>query len=239
MKFSIITPVLNGAATIERTIESVLSQRGAEIEYIVIDGGSTDGTLEVIDRYRDRIAATVSRPDRGLYDAMNSGIALATGEVVGIINSDDYYFPGAFAAAADILARRKSDDAILWGDVEYQFLGRVRGFRRANLKRGAFAPHPSMFVPLALYKQIGGYDISLRYLADYDFMYRAVNVHGVEVLYCPQIFAWFAEGGLADRHVRDCLREELTVKLRYGQPAWLAVTEYWLKLLKNRRRIRG
>ncbi len=238
MKFSIITPVLNGAATIERTIESVLEQSGVEVEYIIMDGGSTDGTLEIINRYRDRIAVIESRPDKGLYDAMNSGIARASGDVVGIINSDDRYFPGAFAAAADILGRENSSDAILWGDVEYQFLGRVRGFRPNNLKLGAFAPNPSMFVPRGIYERIGGYDITLRYLADYDFMYRAVNVYGVKPLYCPRLFAWFAEGGLADRHVRECLREELTVKLRYGQPVWLAVPVYWLKLLKNFRRIR-
>ena len=121
MKLSIITVVWNAVSTIEQTICSVLEQRcRADVEYLIIDGGSTDGTLEVIDRYRDRLARVVSEPDDGLYDAMNKGIRLATGDVIGIINADDYYLPGAFQTVEDALAGRALDRVIFWGDVQYE-----------------------------------------------------------------------------------------------------------------------
>lgn len=237
MKFSIITPVLNAGATIERTLASVLDQPVDELEYIVIDGGSTDGTLGVIDRYRGRLSYVQSRPDGGLYDAMNQGIAHATGDVVGIINADDYYLPGALSKVAAALNGRPLANLILWGDVEYESLGRVRGFRRSKLHIGAFAPHPSMFVPREVYTRIGAYDTSFRYLADYDFMYRAIHCEHIEPVHLPEILAYFSAGGLSDRHVVECLKEELLVKLRHGQCPWLARLVYRLKLLKNFRRI--
>lgn len=239
MKLSIITVVWNAVSTIEQTICSVLEQRcQADVEYLIIDGGSTDGTLEVIDRYRDRLARVVSEPDDGLYDAMNKGIRLATGDVIGIINADDYYLPGAFQTVEDALAGRALDRVIFWGDVQYEKLGRVKGFRPRQRRIGAFAPHPSMFCPKAVYERIGVYDTKLKLLADYDFMYRAVNYYRLQIVYCPVLIAFFREGGLADSNIRHCLLDELTVKLRYGQHRWWAVLLYRLKLLKNYFRIR-
>ena len=99
MKVSIITVCYNSAKTIEHTIKSVAGQDYGNIEYIIIDGGSTDGTLDIIDRYKDKISVLVSEPDEGIYDAMNKGISIASGELIGMINSDDWYGPYTVSAA--------------------------------------------------------------------------------------------------------------------------------------------
>ena len=237
MKISVVTAVLNDAEHIAETMDSVLGQRYPDLEYIVIDGGSTDGTREIVETRRGELAAFVSEPDSGIYQAMNKGIRLATGEVVGIINSGDRYFDGAFRTVAAAFAEAVGERRIFWGDVEYEHTGRVRGFRPEKLKIGAFAPHPSMFVPLELYRELGLYDESFRLLGDYEFMYRAVNVHGVKPLYVPELIAFYREGGLSDRHIVRCLADELRVKLRYGIHPAAAYPLFWLKVLKNLPRI--
>ena len=237
MKISVITAVLNDAAHIAETMDSVLGQRYPDLEYIVIDGASTDGTREIVEARRGELAAFVSEPDSGIYQAMNKGIRRATGDVVGILNSGDRYFDGAFRTVADAFRRAGGGRRIFWGDVEYEHLGRVRGFRPEKLKIGAFAPHPSMFVPLAVYREIGLYDETFRLLGDYEFMYRAINVRGVEPLYVPELVAFYREGGLSDRHIARCLADELRVKLRYGASPFAAYPVYWLKLAKNLPRI--
>ncbi len=234
MKFSIVTVVRNDAEHIAGTLSSVLDDNsGSEVEYIVIDGASTDGTAEIVRRSAEKIAFFVSDPDRGIYDAMNKGIAHATGDVVGIINSGDRYYPGALKLVEQALAERCDEHHILWGDVEYEHGGRVRGFRPEKRHIGAFAPHPSMFVPLAYYRKYGAYDTSFELLGDYDFMYKAVNAIGVEPVYLPEILAFYRAGGVSDRRIFACLRDELRVKLRYGASPAAAYGAYFLKLLKN------
>jgi len=122
--------------------------------------------------------------------------------------------------------------------VEYEHQGRVRGYRPWKLGIGAFAPHPSMFVPRGVYDLVGVYDLAYKYLADYDFMYRAVRNFKLKVLYSPRLVAHFAESGLSGAHVGECLREEYEIHLAHGMPAWRARLMYELKLFKNRRRIR-
>ncbi len=233
MKISVITVVRNGADVLEETMRSVLEQDYPDVEYLVIDGASTDGTLAVAERWRDRLAVLLSEPDSGIYEAMNKGIRLAGGDVIGLLNAGDRYLPGALRLVAESFRKEGMDGRIFWGDVEYSRLGRVRGFRPENLRRGAFAPHPSMFVPKRVYESVGLYDETFRLLGDYDFMYRAVNVCGIRPLYVPEIVAFYQEGGLSDRHIAACLRDELRVKLRYGAPKWQAYGLFLLKILKN------
>ena len=234
MKFSIVTVVRNDAAHIAETMSSVLDGNAdCEVEYIVIDGASTDGTAEVIAKRSGELACFVSEPDSGIYDAMNKGISRATGDVVGIINSGDRYMPGALKLVERALDGKCDERHILWGDVEYERGGRVRGYRPEKRYVGAFAPHPSMFVPLAYYRKYGAYDVGFKLLGDYDFMYKAVNVIGVEPVYLPEILAFYRAGGVSDRRIFACLRDELRVKLRYGASPAAAYGMYFLKLLKN------
>lgn len=232
LKISIITVSYNSAKYIEATIQSVLSQDYDNVEYIIIDGGSTDGTVDIIEKYADKLAYWVSEPDSGIYDAMNKGISQATGDIVGIINSDDYYFPGAFELVAEAFNNKNLNQYIFWGDVEYELLGRIKGWRPKNLKRGAFAPHPSMFCPRMIYNRIGMYDTTFRLLGDYDFMYRAIHKYQLKPIYIPELVAFFREGGLADNNIVTCLRDELKVKLRYGQSPLIAIPLFWLKIIK-------
>lgn len=236
MKISIVTAVRNDAEHIEETMLSVLNQNYPDLEYIIIDGASTDGTTEIISRYRDRLAVFISEKDNGIYEAMNKGIRQATGDVIGMINSGDSYFPGAFEKVAGAFGNDPGR-RIFWGDVEYESCGRVKGFRKHNLYRGAFAPHPSMFVPKKVYEEVGLYDESFRLLGDYDFMYRAVNVKKVEPLYLPELISYYRAGGLSDRLICRCLCDELRVKLRYGQNPFTARMIWFLKVIKNLPRI--
>ena len=236
MKISIVTIVRNDAAHIAETIESVLSQDYPDLEYVIIDGGSTDGTVEIIEKYRSQLAVFVSEPDKGIYDAMNKGIRKTTGDVIGMINSGDKYYPGAFQTVAESFGSTPGR-RIFWGDVQYEHLGRVKGFRENNRYIGAFAPHPSMFVPRAVYDEIGLYDDTFRLLGDYDFMYRAVNVKNVGVLYVPELIAFYLEGGISDQRIYRCLCDELRVKIRYGADPFAAYFLFGLKVMKNLPRI--
>ena len=239
MKISIVTIVRNDTSHIEETMNSVLNQtgKGFELEYVVIDGASTDGTAEIIKQYASKLSFFVSEKDTGIYNAMNKGISHCTGDVIGMINSGDKYLPGALELVAKTFSNYGKFDRIFWGDVIYQHLGLVKGFREENRYRGAFAPHPSMFVPRNIYDSIGCYDESFKLLGDYEFMYRAVNVKNILPLYVPQPVAFYLEDGLSDRYVYKCLKDELTVKLRYGQNPILARLIFLLKVIKNSHRI--
>ena len=239
MKISVVTIVRNDREHIEETIKSVLEQErdGFELEYVIIDGASSDGTAETVRKYADKLAYFVSEKDSGIYNAMNKGIARCTGDVIGMINSGDRYLPGALKLVSASFCKNGAFDRIFWGDVIYQHKGLVKGFREEKRYIGAFAPHPSMFVPRAVYEKIGTYDESFRLLGDYDFMYRAVNARNIPVLYVPEPVAFYLEDGLSDRYVYRCLKDELKVKCRYGQNPVIAYGAFFLKVLKNLPRI--
>jgi glycosyltransferase len=232
LKLSIITVTLNSAKHLEETIKSVLAQNYKHFEYIIIDGGSTDGTLDIIKKYEKNLEYWISEPDKGMYDAMNKGIARASGDIVGIINSDDYYFPGAFSKVTEAFVDESLDQYIFWGDI-VQGDSLTLGWRPWNLRRGAFAPHPSMFCPKKIYDRIGTYSLDYKVLGDYDFMYRAIHKYGIRPLYLHEPIAFFRLGGLASQNILRSLKDELRVKLKYGQPSSVAYPMFLLKIIKN------
>lgn len=190
MKLSIITPVFNAVQTLEKTILSVLTQATAielaciELEYIIVDGGSTDGSLEVIHRYSDQIDVLISEQDQGVYDAMNKGILYATGDIIGIINADDWYTEGALATVANIF-RQHPETEILYSPIDnYLNAAYLNTFTPGELKNLLFKftiNHPSCFVKKTVYNKLGLFDLQYSIAADYDFVLRAylanVNFH--------------------------------------------------------------
>lgn len=228
---SIITVSYNAASTIEETILSVIHQDYDNIEYIIIDGGSTDGTLDIIRKYEDKIAYWVSEKDYGLYHAMNKGIEYANGEIIGMINADDYYYDGAVSKMVHSFEDKTLNRYIFFGDMQYGDI-LVPGWRPKAIKRSAFGTHPSMFVPREVYDVVGVYKLQYKILSDYDFMYRAFNVYNIQPLYLDERIAFFRPGGLSSNNVFRAYTEEMLIKLENGEKFYKAFGLYVLKLLK-------
>ena len=202
MKISIITPCFNSAGTLADTIQSVARQTWPNIEHIVIDGGSSDHTGQVVAKYRHLLAHYVSEPDRGLYDAINKGIALASGEVIAILNADDFY------ADAQVLERAMTHfltgAQALYGDLDYVSADNtalvVRKWRSGNYRfrrflLGWMPPHPTFFLRKSLYEEHGGYDIRLRSAADYELMLRFLFKLKIHAVYLPRVMVKMRLGG--------------------------------------------
>lgn len=188
MRLSIITPVYNAETTIERTLLSVINQsHHFELEYIIVDGGSQDKTLEIIQKYKQHISTVISEPDQGVYDAMNKGVRLATGDIIGIINSDDWYNDNAFEVVEKAFVDHP-DTEILYSPIHNYFNGEyLNTFTPGHLDRLPFKftlNHPSCFVRKSVYEQIGEFNLDYRIAADYDFILRAyqsgLSFHAVD-----------------------------------------------------------
>jgi len=232
LKISVITVVYNAVNTIEETILSVINQPYENIEYIIIDAGSTDGTLDIIKKYEKNIFYWVSELDYGLYHAMNKGIEKATGDIIGMINADDYYFENIFPDVAKEFEGKDLEKYIFFGDM-YHDGEIIKGWRQNNVKIGAFGAHPSMFCPKKVYDKIGTYKLWYKILADYDFMYRAYHVYNIKPIYLAKKTAFFRVGGLASSNIFRSFTEEMLIKVENGEKIYKAFSIYLLKLLKN------
>jgi glycosyltransferase involved in cell wall biosynthesis len=223
---SIVTVVFNGEAYLERTIKSVIEQSYDSVEYIVVDGGSSDGTIDIIKKYENQIDYWISESDKGIYDAMNKGIILSQGEIVGLINADDYYQDDVFSAIVSASLSLPAD--IIYGDMhtldgDKKTLSKAHGIGRKNkfftksihwIVVDMLFPHPSAFIKMNTYKKIGLYDTAYRIVGDYDFMLRAY-VEKLKFHYIPRSLSVFFLGGISVMSSRDILKKELE-KARYN-----------------------
>jgi glycosyltransferase involved in cell wall biosynthesis len=207
MKVSIITAVYNGEDFIESAIQSVLSQTNVEIEYIIIDGKSTDNTLNIIDKYRDKISKVISEKDAGIYDAMNKGINLATGDIIGILNSDDFYTSNSIVSEI-VNKMKESNSDMCYGDLLYvdrktatkkTRFWKPGIYKERKLNHGWIPPHPSLFVTKDAYKKIGLFNTTFQIAADYEFMLRALKKHNASISYTPKTIVKMREGGFSAR----------------------------------------
>ncbi len=242
MTVSIITVVYNGAETVAEAIESVLEQTYPTVEYIVIDGGSTDGTQAIVQRYGARISQFVSEPDGGLYEAMNKGLSRATGEVVGILNADDLYrHPDTLSRIMATFAAQKAD--AVYGDLVYSRRdapNRVMRYWQAGRYRpGAFLrgwmpPHPTFFVKTDVYRKYGYFNTNLRTAADYELMLRLVHKHTIRVAYLNEVVVVMRLGGVSNSSLKNRLRanreDRIAWKLNKIRPGVLTL---WLKPLRK------
>ena len=232
IKVSVITVCKNSEKTIERTIQSVLEQTYSDIEYIIVDGVSTDGTLDIIKKYKvlfgDRMKY-VSEPDKGLYDAMNKGIRMATGTVIGIVNSDDYYEKDAVENVVNAYHKSCEEFSSKMGgggyDKRYQvFYGIVRViendipqqlyWRAAEFVDDGTMMHPAMFVTRDVYKKFGGYSQKYRITADYDFELRTIKSGKVKYVPIEKILSNFSTGGVSS--ALNTQVETNQLQYRYG-----------------------
>lgn len=197
-KVSIITPCLNSAGTISQTIESVLNQTYKNIEYIVVDGGSSDGTLDIIRGYLPRFQGRmkyVSEKDKGIYDAMNKGIRLSGGELIGIINSDDFYEPDAVETIVSHMSADKYQ--VLYGYCRLLEGNRERGvLKNSHLDlKNQMIPHPTCFVTRGIYCDFGMFLTVFKIADDYEFMCRLYRTGQVTFTQIRHVIANFRTGG--------------------------------------------
>jgi glycosyltransferase involved in cell wall biosynthesis len=202
-KVSIITVCFNSAKTIRDTIESVLSQDYPNIEYIIIDGGSSDKTVAIVEEYADRIAAIVSERDRGIYDAMNKGVALASGDIVGMLNSDDIYInEHAVSELMKTMQDARADsvfaDLVIVDSID---LGKVLRyydssyFTPSKFRFGWMPAHPTFFVKKSLYNKVGPYSLDYQISADYEMLIRLLWVEKATYAYLPKPVVKMRHGG--------------------------------------------
>jgi len=203
MKVSIITVCFNSAKTIEDTINSVLNQDYLDIEYIVIDGGSNDGTQDIIKKYHENIASWVSEPDLGMYDAMNKGIARATGEIIGILNSDDVYISTQVVSQL-IKAMNDAKADIVFADLilvdpnnlnkvlRYYDSGR---FKPSRFRWGWMPAHPTVFVKKKYYDKVGPFALDYEIAADYEMLIRILAIEKAPFAYLPKAVVRMRAGG--------------------------------------------
>ncbi len=226
---SVVTVSFNSGKTIRRTIESVANQTYDRIEFIVIDGGSTDDTLSIIDEYSDTVSRVVSESDRGIYDAMNKGIRAANGEWIHLLNSDDYYAsPDAIESAVRVLDPTRTNYFWMWREaVDQQRVLQAWKYSRWRLFISAFLPHPSLIVSRAQYDAVGHYDVNLRIVADHDMILRLTKrwvgrLHDFPLTVMQQ-------GGASEVNKLLSLREFERLSRRHGLPSLIATLVFVLK----------
>lgn len=208
MKISIITITYNSAKTLQRALKSVEGQTYADIEHVLVDGASTDGTRELIEAYakKHKNVRWVSEPDEGIYNALNKGIAMATGDVIGFLHSDDVLF--APDSIEHIAAAFQSEDVdVVYGDLQYCRGNRVvrhwqsNSFNPCSLKYGWMPPHPTVYVRHKVYEEVGPYDEWFRISADYDMMLR-IFCAGYKSQYIPEVIVSMEIGGASNKNTK-------------------------------------
>ena len=223
MKVSVITAVFNGAKTIQDCIKSVSGQIYPNIEHIIIDGGSTDGTLEVIKRYTEKRVNIVSEPDNGIYDALNKGIRQASGEVIGLLHSDGFYaHDRVIEKVADIFMKYNIDSC--YGDLQYVDKNnpdkvirywKSSQYRHGKFKYGWMPPHSTFFVKKEIYNKYGYFNTNFKIAADYELMLRFLEKHKISTYYTPEVFIKMRIGGTSNRNIKN-----LIIKSNEDYRAW-------------------
>ena len=216
MKFSIITVCFNSEKTIERTIRSVLNQTFSDYEYIIVDGCSKDNTLDIVKRYEpdfNDCLRWISEPDSGIYDAMNKGIKMARGEIVGIVNSDDWLEPDVLEVINES-AKDTVEDRIYTGDIRYYYVNgevQVISYNHTKLKRCSKlyligVNHPATFVPRSCYEKYGTFDTNLKIMADGDLITR-LYYNNVPFVFIPKVLSNQMDGGASQTYLNKTLQD--------------------------------
>lgn len=209
MKISIITPTYNSEKTIDRTIQSVLSQNYNDIEHIIIDGSSVDGTMCIVNKYAGKLSKIISEKDDGIFDAMNKGISIASGDIIGILNSDDFFNSNDVLS---IIANEFNDSSVdaVYGDISY-FLNdtnkitrywKAGEYKEKKLNNGWIIPHPALFLRRSVYSKLGVFNLDLKVAADYEFILRIIKTKKVKLKYVKKILVRMYGGGNSGKSLK-------------------------------------
>ncbi|MEY8768495.1 glycosyltransferase family 2 protein [Francisella philomiragia] len=233
IKFTVITVCYNSEKTIQRTLQSIKDQTYKNIEYIIIDGGSTDRTLEIINQYSDIVNILVSEPDNGIYDAMNKGIRLATGDYIGFLNSDDYYANNIFEEYSIALISENYD--FIYSNTAYIFdMYSNASFYKAPkykskkffkiMKRHIPFCHQSLYVSRKTFQKLKWFNLKYQISADYDFFLRMMMIDDVEGFYLDKNLCYFRLGGVSGRNFFNTNKEHAIVRINNGMNFFVS---YW------------
>ena len=232
-KVSVITVCFNAENTLQHTIDSVVRQSYPDIEYIIIDGCSDDGTVKIIKENEQHIAKWLSEPDNGMYDAMNKGIKISTGDLIAFINADDWYEDGTVASVVSNYQKNPDVDVIHGNEIRRSADGRILWVRRPNrnyksLIKGMTMFHPTCFITRRSYNRWGQYDIRYSLAADYELLLR-FYIKGAQICYIDKTLANFRVGGLSWNKWSLLLYECKIIQTKYGLSPLAANINYVYK----------
>jgi len=242
---SIVTVVYNGKEYLEETIQSLISQTYDNVEYIIIDGGSTDGTIDIIKKYEDQIDYWVSESDRGIYDAMNKGIILCSGEIIGLVNADDYIYKNTLKVVVETIESFQVD--FVYADLDIidcngKKIDTISSIGLDHIRFKAFKQmpflHPSLFVHREVYKQLGLYSTDYKLSSDYDFSLRLVNSDfiGKKIKYATGIFRLGGQSGGMETYMENhkiALKHKHNILLVYINTVILLMKMYFRNFLSR------
>lgn len=224
MTVTIITVCRNSSATISATLKSVAEQSYSNIEHIIIDGNSTDNTMDIVKEY-PHIKKAISEPDKGIYDAMNKGIAVSTGDIVGLLNSDDFFANNEVISKIVSAFLKKSETMIVFGDVWFvskqntqkvvrTFLG--TNFHRKRLQFGFAPPHPTVYVRRNIIEEYGDYDLKYTIAADFEWMLRVFKISEIKFEYLKELVVKMRDGGTSNSglYSKWKIAKEMTLALK-------------------------
>lgn len=213
-KVSIITVCFNSENTIEDTIKSVVNQTYENIEYLVIDGGSTDKTIDIINKYKENISVLISEKDNGIYDAINKGIKLASGDIIANLNSDDFYIDNE--VISDVVATfNEAKTDLLYADLYYvdtkDTSKIIRYWKSKSYKEGLFLkgwmpPHPTFFVKKEVYQNYGMFNLEFKSAADYEIMLRFIHRYKASITYLPRVIVRMRVGGVSNASLKNRIK---------------------------------
>ncbi len=223
MKISIITVVRNNEKLIQNCLNSVFNQDYPKdkVEHIVLDGASTDATYQHILKHEKQLAYCHSRPDKGIYDAMNQGINLATGDIIGILNSDDVYADNQALSLVANWFNQNPDKDLLWADLEYYKKSKLfRHWQSSEFKPGLFSlgwnpPHPTFFVRKKVYEKWGGFDLSFNWANDIELMLRLLEKNKLPGGHIPKVLVHMQAGGVSNRNIGNILKQNYCIYLAF------------------------
>ncbi len=213
MKISVITVTYNNQETIEQSIQSVLNQNYKDVEYIVIDGNSTDETLKIINKYRDKIALIISEADKGMYDALNKGIMKASGDIIGFLHADDFYPSDKILEKVEHTFKIYATQSV-YGDLDYvspqnpeKIIRKWKSgkFEFNELRKGWMPPHPTFFVLREVYWKYGFFNLNYKIAGDYDLMLRFLGKHKITTAYLPEVLVKMRWGGKSNKSIKNII----------------------------------